>query len=290
MRAALLGDHIGPSLTPAQHELEGAALGLDYRYSRIDTGGKKLSPADLDQFLVDAEADGLVGLNVTHPHKSAVVEFLHRLEGPAKELETANTVVLRAGERIGYNTDYGGFRRAIQRKIASIAGDSVILCGAGGAGASVALALADLGVGSLFIIDPVAKRASDLEVRLKKLRPRLQTVASENVDSVPFDRVSGAVNCTPLGMASHPGMAFDPRLLNRAAWAADIVYFPQNTAFLQLAEAHGCQVMDGTTMALWQAVEAFRLITGHEPDAERMKATLEGLLQQNNNENRETAA
>ncbi|MBO6892437.1 MAG: shikimate dehydrogenase [Roseibium sp.] len=290
MKAALVGDHIGPSLTPAQHELEGAALGLDYRYGRIDTGGRKLSRADLAQILSDAEADGLVGLNVTHPHKSTVVELLHRLEGPANELLTANTVVLQAGERIGFNTDYGGFRRAIQSEIASIAGNTVVLCGAGGAGASVALALADLGVDTLFIIDPVLERAKGLKTRLNMLRPWLQTLAAESIDGVPFDQVSGAVNCTPLGMASHPGMAFDPWLLSRATWVADIVYFPRKTAFLKLAEAHGCRVMDGTKMALWQAVEAFRLLTGHEPDVDRMKATLEGLLQQDRNENKETAA
>lgn len=290
MKAALLGDHIGPSLTPAQHELEGAALGLDYRYTRIDTGGRKLSRADLGRVFSEAEADGLVGLNVTHPHKSAVVECLHRLEGPARELEAANTVVLRAGERIGYNTDYGGFRRAIQNEFAPITGDKVVLCGAGGAGASVALTLADLGIETLFVIDPVAERAKGLKTRLNTLRPWLQIIAAESVDGVPFELVTGAVNCTPLGMASHPGMAFDPWLLNREAWVADIVYFPQETAFLKLAKAHGCRVMDGTAMALWQAVEAFRLLTGHEPDPERMKATLEGLLQQTGDEKEDTAA
>ncbi len=290
MKAALLGDHIGPSLTPAQHELEGAALGFDYRYGRIDTGGKQLSRGDLQKILENAEADGFLGLNVTHPHKAAVAAILDRLEGPARDLETANTIVFKDRERIGHNTDYGGFRNAVENIIGPIKGDTVLLCGAGGAGASVALALADLEIASLFIVDPTAERANDLATRLRALRPGLEVIASKRVEGIPIKQVSGAVNCTPLGMASHPGLAFDPRLLDHTAWVADIVYFPRKTAFLMLAKAHGCRVMDGTTMALWQAVEAFRLLTGHEPDANRMKATLEGLLQQNNNGTEETAA
>jgi citrate synthase len=280
MKAALLGDNIGPSLTPSQHEIEGAALGLDYRYHRIDTGGQKLSVADLQNILETAEENGLVGLNVTHPHKSVVVDLLHRLEGPAKDLQTANTVVLRDGEWIGYNTDYGGFRKAVESQIGSIKGHTVLQCGAGGAGASVALALADLGIKQLIIVDPAGKRAADLKSKLNRLRPYLAVIAATSVDGLPFKTISGAINCTPLGMAEHPGMPFDPTLLPRHTWVADIVYFPQRTAFLDQAEAHGCRVMDGTTMALWQAVEAFQLLTGYAPDADRMRYSLQALLQQ----------
>jgi quinate/shikimate dehydrogenase (NAD+) len=280
MKAALLGDNIGPSLTPSQHEIEGAALGLDYRYHRIDTGGQKLTAADLQNILTGAEESGLVGLNVTHPHKSVVVDLLHRLEGPAKDLQTANTVVLRDGEWIGYNTDYGGFRKATQSQIGSIKGDTVLQCGAGGAGASVALALADLGIKQLIVVDPAGNRAGDLKSKLNRLRPYLTVIASTSVEGLPFQTISGAINCTPLGMAEHPGMPFDPKLLPRHSWVADIVYFPQRTAFLDLAETHGCRVMDGTAMALWQAVEAFQLLTGYTPDADRMKYSLQALLQQ----------
>ncbi|MCV0425131.1 MAG: shikimate dehydrogenase [Roseibium sp.] len=281
MKAALLGDNIGPSLTPAQHEIEGAALGIQYDYHRIDTGGQKLSGAALEGILADAEKMGLVGLNVTHPHKSAVVDFLHRLEGPAKDLETVNTIILRDGMRVGHNTDYSGFRQAVQGKIGSIKGHSVLQCGAGGAGASVALALADLGIERLIIVDQVEQRARDLKSKLNTLRSWLPVVTASGVEDVGFETVAGAVNCTPLGMAEHPGMVFDPWRLRPQAWVADIVYFPRKTDFLKRARKHGCRVMDGTAMALWQAVGAFQLLTGHAPDAERMKNALETLLAQN---------
>ncbi|CTQ51829.1 Quinate/shikimate dehydrogenase [Roseibium album] len=290
MKAALLGDNIGPSLTPSQHEAEGAALGLDYRYHRIDTSGRQLASADLQDILRTSEENGLVGLNVTHPYKSVVVDLLNHLEGPAKDLLTVNTVVLRDGKRVGYNTDYGGFRRAIQSQIGSIIGHTVLQCGAGGAGASVALALADLGIAQLIVVDPVVQRANELKTRLNALRPWLVVTVNASVEGIPFEHVSGAVNCTPLGMAEHPGFAFDPWYLPRQAWVADIVYFPRRTAFLKLAEAHGCRVMDGTTMALWQAVEAFQLLTGHTPDADRMKRSLQALLQQDNDFKKELSA
>ena len=90
--------------------------------------------------------------------------------------------------------------------------------------------------------------------------------------------VDGAVNATPLGMASYPGMAFDPADLPPHAWVADIVYFPRETALTQAAAARGLRVMTGGAMALYQAVAAFELITGHKADADRMARTFEHLI------------
>ena len=80
----------------------------------------------------------------------------------------------------------------------------------------------------------------------------------------------GVINATPIGMAKLPGMPIDPSFLARSQWVADCVYRPIDTALLQAARMRGCRTLDGGGMAVGQAVDAFRLFTGLEPDAARM--------------------
>ena len=105
------------------------------------------------------------------------------------------------------------------------------------------------------------------------------------VDASSFDKLSvllpdstGLVHATPTGMAEHPGIAFDPALLHPGLWVADIVYRPLDTALLQAARAAGCRTLDGGHMAVHQAVDAFALITGITPDAERMSRHFRDLV------------
>jgi shikimate dehydrogenase len=82
----------------------------------------------------------------------------------------------------------------------------------------------------------------------------------------------GLVHCTPTGMAKHPGLPLDAGFLHPGLWVSEIVYFPLETALLREARRIGCRTLDGGGMAVFQAVEAFRLFTGLTPDAARMQA------------------
>jgi shikimate dehydrogenase len=78
----------------------------------------------------------------------------------------------------------------------------------------------------------------------------------------------GIVQATPVGMDSHPGLPMPIEALRPDHWVADIIYFPLETAFLRQARAKGCRTMDGSGMAIFQAVGAFQLFTGMRPDAD----------------------
>ena len=97
-------------------------------------------------------------------------------------------------------------------------------------------------------------------------------VAASSPDKLPvlLPACDGVVHCTPTGMAAHPGLPFDAELLHEGLWVADIVYRPLDTALLSAARRAGCRVCDGGHMAVHQATEAFELVTGIAPDAERM--------------------
>ena len=97
--------------------------------------------------------------------------------------------------------------------------------------------------------------------------------------SVLLPGSDGLVHCTPTGMADHPGLPLDPALLHRGLWVADIVYRPLDTALLRAARAVGCRTLHGGHMAVHQAVDTLRLVSGTEPDAERMLRHFQTLVE-----------
>ncbi|WP_197376025.1 shikimate dehydrogenase [Mycolicibacterium baixiangningiae] len=279
----LVGQGVGPSLTPALHMAEGRAHGLDYVYRTIDLNAVGLTADRIGEVLTWARALGFDALNVTHPCKRLVIPHLDVLDEDAAALGAVNTVVFerRAGaERpgngpdhrtVGYNTDAPGFRRGFAEGLPGAATSNVVLLGAGGAGAAVGHALLELGTEHLTIVDLDVERATILAGELAG-RHR-----DAHVDASAFDKLSillphsdGVVHCTPTGMADHPGMPFDAALLHPRLWVADIVYRPLNTALLTAARAAGCRTLDGGYMAVHQATTAFELITDITPDADRM--------------------
>ncbi|MBV6656590.1 MAG: shikimate dehydrogenase [Devosiaceae bacterium] len=276
MRAALIGDGIGPSLTPALHTAEGQALGFPYRYDRIDTTEAPWRAMPLGEIIGWAQAEGYAGLNITHPHKAAACALVEALSGVAADIGSINTITFEGGRRTGFNTDYTGFSTALAEADLPVRGKQIVQFGAGGAGSATALALIDAGA-SLTVIDTVEARAKSLVSKLQTVRPGASVDGGTNA-SEALKTAEGTVNATPLGMASHPGMAFEPADLKPSAWVAELVYFPLETALLQKARAKGLRTLSGKSMALYQAVEAFALITGHSPDRDRMRRTLDGLL------------
>jgi shikimate dehydrogenase len=265
----LVGAGIQASRTPALHEREGAEQGLRYIYKLIDLEALGIGASALPEILTAAQRFGFAGINITHPCKQTVVPLLDELSPDAAALGAVNTVVLKDGRRVGHNTDWSGFAESFRSQLADVRRDRVVQFGAGGAGAAVAHALLTLGAGEVIIVDTDGERAHRL---VGALRERFGAArASANPDlTEAIASAGGIVNTTPLGMVNYPGMAVSPALLRPELWVADIVYFPLETELLREARARGCRTMSGGGMAVFQAVDAFRLFTGRDPDAARM--------------------
>jgi shikimate dehydrogenase len=272
-QVGLIGAGIGTSLSPALHEREAAELGLRYAYRTLDIAELGVAPDDAGELLAQARAAGFDGLNVTHPCKQLVLPHLDELSPDAEALGAVNTVVLRGGRAVGHNTDWSGFARAFDRGLPDAPLDRVVLLGAGGAGAAVAHALLTLGAGRLTIADVDESRARALAGALNGRfgGERAAGVGSAGIaDAV--GAADGLVHATPTGMAAHPGLPLPAELLRAGLWIADIVYRPLETALVRTARELGCRVLDGGGMAVFQAVDAFKLFTDVEPDADRMLA------------------
>jgi shikimate dehydrogenase len=265
----LIGAGIQASRTPAMHEEEGARQGVRYVYRRIDMQELNLGVEALPDLLLAAERMGFDGLNVTHPCKQAIIPLLHELSEDARALGAVNTVALRGGRRVGHNTDWWGFAESFRRNLPDARRGHVVQLGAGGAGSAVAHAALMVGTERLTILDTDRARAERVASGLCERFGTGRAKCGHDLEAALAD-ADGLINATPVGMADYPGLPLPAELLHPGLWVADVVYFPLETALLERARALGCRTLDGGGMAVFQAVEAFRLFTGITPDADRM--------------------
>ena len=267
----LIGAGIGSSLTPPMHMAESRALGLDYVYRTIDIAALGIAPQLVGDLVAAAGTLGYDALNITHPCKQLVVEHLDDLDESAARVGAVNTVIFSSAGAVGYNTDGSGFAAAFTTGLPEAATAEVVQLGAGGAGAAVADALLAHGTEHLTLVDIDQDRASSLAQVLARRFPTARVDATDRealADVLPA--ADGLVHCTPTGMADHPGLPLDPELLHPALWVVDLVYRPLDTALLQAARTAGCRTLDGGRMAVHQAAHTLALVTGRQPDLERM--------------------
>jgi shikimate dehydrogenase len=269
----LIGAGIDASRSPGMHEAEAAAHGLPCIYQRIDLDRLGLTRDALPELLIAAERLGFAGLNITHPCKQAVMRHLTDSSDDARVIGAVNTVVFDGGRRTGHNTDWLGFRQSVFDRLPGAPLGRVVQLGAGGAGSATAYAALRLGVQELSVVDVIHERARSLAERLAAKFPG-RIHASDDPASA-LEGADGLIHATPTGMSASPGLPLPASLLRPDLWVAEVVYFPLETELLREARRAGCRTLDGAGMAVYQAVEAFRLFTGLQADAARMRRWFE---------------
>lgn len=269
-RAGLIGAGIRGSFSPALHEHEAAALGIPGHYEILDLDELGAPPEDVGRLVTEARAAGWHGLNITHPCKQLVLPHLDALSPDAEAIGAVNTVVFGTDGAVGHNTDWSGFARALRIGFPDgIDPSSVVLLGAGGAGAAVGYALVTSGAGHLHIVDADPVRAAQLADSL-----RAPSVGHGGLDSLTeaLSTATGLVQATPVGMAGHRGMPMPADLLHDRLWVVDIINRPLRTELLNAARELGCRTLGGGPMLVLQAADSIALITGRQPDDTRMLA------------------
>lgn len=273
--AGIIGHPVTHSLSPVMHNAAYEAMGLDLCYVPLP-----VRPEDLQAAVIGLKAMGFLGVNVTIPHKVAVVPYLDQLADSAADVGAVNTIVSKDGRLVGHNTDGAGFIRALEEAVkVDYANTAVLLIGAGGAARSVALALAVAGVPRLAIINRGLARAEELREILLEKHPSLQTelrlLADEHGDLVASCGV--IINATPIGMSGHLKselVAVDS--LSETHVVCDLVYSKsQATPLLLAAREKGAKTVGGEGMLIHQGAEAIRLWTGFDPPLGIMKDAIE---------------
>lgn len=262
----LFGYPVAHTLSPAMQNAAFAALRMDYVYLPFE-----VKPENIEAAVSAVRALGLAGVNVTIPHKVAVIPFLDRVDPLAKKIGSVNTIVNRSGKLEGFNTDGPGFTGDLVVHGFSPNRKTVILAGAGGAANAVAAVLSEARAGKIYITDLDDRLAGRLAARI----PR-----AEHLPSRAWKKAIPAadllVNATPVGMK--PGAPLVRAAeLRKGMVVYDLVY---NRATELLAEARkaGCLAIDGSGMLVEQGALAFELWTGRKAPVDVMRRALRSAL------------
>lgn len=275
----LIGQGVGPSLSPEMHEREALRQGLRYVYKTIDLTEDRTGADHLRRLLDFAIELGFDGLNVTHPVKQVMVPLVDRLSPKVEAIGALNTILIEDGVTTGHNTDVSGFAEALRDGLPEASLQSVVLLGAGGAGTAVAHALADLGAKEVYVVDHDVARADKVVASLQRTGSAAVVSALRPAQAPERLReATGLVNATPVGMAAHPGIPVDAAHLHDGLWVVDIVYRPLMTELVRAATARGCRVLPGAGMAVHQAADAFELFTKSPADRSAMFADFDALV------------
>jgi shikimate dehydrogenase len=257
--AAVIGDPVAHSRSPAVHNAAFAATGLDWVYVAFTTAS-----GHADRALEAMVTLGLGGLSVTMPHKEQVARSLEHLSPVARRLAAVNCVAWDGDHLVGHNTDATGFVAAVAHAGHRLDGASVAVLGAGGAGRAVVAGVLDAGASRVHVINRSPGRGADAVA----LDPTRCVVGNTDV----IASVDVVVNATPVGMAGHSGCPVEPGMLHAGQVVADLVYNPVETELLGRARDAGASTVDGLGMLVHQAADAFRLWTGVEPPIDVMLA------------------
>lgn len=264
--AGVIGWPVAHSQSPLIHRFWLAKMGIDGDYGRF-----AVHPQRLDDAIRALPALGLSGVNVTVPHKVAVMAHLDRVDAVAAKVGAVNTVVVEDGKLVGYNSDVTGVREAL-------AGDgdwmeaTIVIVGAGGAARAAFAAFEGVEGAQVMIVARNDEQSAALVAR------PIDVVTSTSPfcdlgDVIEFADV--LINASPLGMAGRPD--FESRVYEAIArcdvlTVFDMVYAPLETPLLAAARARGLRSIDGLTMLIGQAAAAFELFFGapapREHDAE----------------------
>jgi shikimate dehydrogenase len=248
IRLGLIGKDVSKSLSEGMHGFILSQLGYACEYERLS-----VSPENFDSAIRRLLGD-FDGFNVTIPYKRDVMEYLDEIVGDAMEFSAVNTVL--SAKRAGYNTDGLGFMLMLRLANIDVVGKRVLVLGAGGAGRSSAAALKKAGA-KVYLYQ---RRRTELLETCNELG----VFAAESPETGGYDLL---VNCTGVGMHDTEGKSpVTAQAFVGASSAVDLIYAPEKTEFLRLAEEQGLSIVNGKAMLFYQAYFADCLYLGVEPN------------------------
>ncbi|MFK5927031.1 MAG: shikimate dehydrogenase [Desulfuromusa sp.] len=269
----ILGDPVAHSLSPLMHN----QAFLDYHIDAVYVPFH-VSPTHLSAAVRGLHALNVAGVNVTIPHKEAILPFLDQLDPTAQLIGAVNTVVKTDGALIGYNTDASGFMRAVQQELNFLPeGQNILLLGAGGACRAAAVALASAGVKSIIIANRQLARAEKLINDLMPYFKSIQFSAVNYNDNNYLEALSAAdliVNTTSVGLKGEKLNFLPLEHIKGSALIYDMIYSLSETPLIRSARSVGILCANGLGMLAAQGEDAFFLWTGIRLPAGFMRKVL----------------
>lgn len=248
----VIGNPIEHSLSPMLHNYWINENNINALYEK-----HKLDENDLRDLFFQVKEKKIDGINVTVPFKKAVIPFLDQLTHEAVKTQSVNTIYLHENKLMGHNTDIIGFKKSIKNFKYDINNKEVFILGAGGVVPSIIFALTQMGVSKII----VSNRSKEKADNLKNL---FQNIEILNWGKIPnFDMI---VNATSVGLKKEDNINLDLSSVGKDKFFYDVIYNPKETNFLKTGKNAGNITLNGKMMFVYQALSAFKIWHGIEPD------------------------
>jgi shikimate dehydrogenase len=277
-KLAVIGDPISHSLSPVLQNFLIRHFDLPFAYEALH-----IRPAELPNMMQRLRLGEFLGINVTLPHKQAVLPFLDGIDSIAQKIGAVNTIAVETTGIIGYNTDALGLLRSFEAAGLAIAGKRLLVLGAGGAARAAILALLITRARQIVLCNRSPERAEAVMTLFANYagHDQLQTIAwPDRMAWMEKNMPDIIINTTSLGM--HPRIDASPlpyHVFSQQMTAIDLVYNPLQTVFLQTAHAAGAKTINGLGMLIYQGVAALELWSKQKLDIRRIYSNVEKELQ-----------
>lgn len=265
----IFGYPLSHTLSPAMHNKAFEALGLDYVYLPFPVSPENLPPA-----VKALSALGFKGVNITIPHKEAVMKYLDEVAKEAELIGAVNTIVVKEGKLCGFNTDGSGFLNSLREAGFDPKGKKAVVLGAGGACRAVAMTLSWAGIGKLHLAARSVAKAENLARDISNFSSTWLEVSNlEDLTEQAIGEADLIINTTPVGMYPHVDelAPLNTNALHRGQLVCDLIYNPLQTTLLKEAGKQGCATLNGIGMLVYQGAESFSLWTEKSAPLEVMR-------------------
>ena len=251
----VIGNPIGHSLSPQLHNYWLKKNNINGIYDK-----RKLNSDNLENLILEIRNKEISGVNVTVPFKKEIISYMDGLAPEAETTQSVNTILLINDKIIGYNTDVGGFEKAIKETKYNLVGKKILILGAGGVVPSLIFALYKMKVFNVTISNRTKAKAEylrDYYNSLKATKTDWNKVAVINWgDVTEFDMV---INATSIGLKNNDNFDLDFLKIGKNKFFYDLIYNPVETNFLKMAKQLGNKTENGKKMFIYQAAQAFKI-------------------------------
>ena len=246
----VIGNPINHSLSPKLHNYWLKENNINAIYDK-----KKIEEKNLQTIISEVKEKKINGINVTVPFKKAVIPYLDKLSSEAEQTQSVNTIILSNDKLVGHNTDILGFDKAIKNLNFDMQGKKILILGAGGVVPSIIYALKKMNVSKIIISNRTKEKAENLKSQFHNL---------EVLDWGAINDFDVIINATSLGLNKETiNLDFSKFANNKLFY--DVIYNPEETNFLKEGKKLGNRTENGKLMFIYQALEAFKLWHGIEP-------------------------
>ena len=263
----ILGHPVAHSFSPVMQNVAFRSRKMDAVYVAYD-----VAPSQLEKAIDGIRALNIQGLNITVPHKAAVLDYLDEVTPTAKKIGAVNTIKQEQGRLIGTNTDGLGFLQSLQEMQFTPKDQCIALLGAGGSARSILVSLAEAFVQRILIVNRTPEKAKQLMVEFAPLFPQTK------IEAVPMDQMKSEsidllINTTTVGM-KEVATPVPLEECRQVRCVVDIIYSPRETLLLKQARLRGLPFINGIGMLLCQGGAAFEFWTGRPAPLEQMRSAL----------------